>query len=241
MKDIGYRIFKYYFLDQFLWKHKVKSYQKEEYYINLQEKLLFDREFHDWKEQKIEDVSFTVFDLETTGFLPTLGDEIVSIGAVKVNCFNEQIEKPFYQIVKPFCRIPNEFYHITGFSKNDINNGVNFLKAFDRFYEYSKNTILVAHPASFDVMFLQKMIKRWGLPLYLPPFLDSYSLAKYLYPNRKLHLDSLISFHNIQLKERHHALNDAMMTSELFFAMMNELNFRKGETVQTVCEVFTSG
>ncbi|RBW69457.1 3'-5' exonuclease [Bacillus taeanensis] len=241
MKDIGFRLFKYYLFDQFLWKHKIKEYKKEENYFRMMEKLLFDEKFLSWQEKKLADAVFTVFDLETTGFLPTLGDEIVSMGAVKVNCRNEQIEKPFYQIVKPFRRIPNEVYSITGFSKNDIANGVDFLKAFDRFYEYSKNTILVAHPASFDVMFLQKMVKRWGLPSYNPPFLDSYSLAKYLYPNRNIHLDSLILRHNIPIKERHHALNDALMTAQLFFAMMDELNFSKEDSVQKLCEAFKTG
>lgn len=173
--------------------------------------------------QNLEETTFTVFDLETTGFFPKLGDEIVSIGAIKMNVKEMKFPEHFYEVVSPICEVPDYIYSLTGLTKDQLANGRTFQEAFLKFLKFSEDTILVAHPASFDVHFLQVMARRWGFPMYQPLFIDSYFLANFLQPKLNNKLDGLVSYFNIEPKERHHALNDAQMTAEVFSKLLQML------------------
>lgn len=173
--------------------------------------------------QSFNETTFTVFDLETTGFFPKLGDEIVSIGAIKLNVNEIKFPEHFYEVVSPIGEVPEYIYSLTGLAKEQVENGCSFQEAFLKFLQFSKETVLVAHPASFDVHFLQVMAKRWGLPKYNPLFIDSYFLANFLQPKLNNKLDRLVSYFEIDQKERHHALNDAQMTAEVFTKLLEML------------------
>ncbi len=171
----------------------------------------------------LKEIDFTVFDLETTGFFPRIGDEVVSIGALKMNIEKMQFAEHFYEVVRPAKKIPREIFELTGLTSKDIDGGIEFPLAFKHFLEFSEDTLLVAHPASFDVPFLQEMVQRWGLPDYQPPFIDSYEVARWLYPQEKNGLDQLIQKFAVDKEARHHALNDANMTAKLFERLLYEL------------------
>lgn len=174
-------------------------------------------------EMSLEEIDFTVFDLETTGFFPRIGDEVVSIGATKININNIQFPEHFYEVVRPSKNIPAEILRLTGLTRKKINNGIEFPLAFSNFINFSHNTVLVAHPASFDVIFLKEMAKRWEFPPYSPVYIDSYEIAQWLYPEKKNGLDQLLKQFNIEQKERHHALNDASMTASIFSCLIKDL------------------
>ncbi|WP_347549943.1 3'-5' exonuclease [Pseudalkalibacillus hwajinpoensis] len=172
---------------------------------------------------------FTVFDLETTGFYPVLGDEVISIGAVKIDLMEGRLlEESFYRIVRPIHKVPRFVRQLTGLSIGEIRAGWTFLEAFEEFMAFSKGTTLIAHPVKFDVYFLQTLVQKCGLPDYLPPYLCSEELAKDTLPQMNPQLDTLIRKLNIERYERHHALNDARMTAELFLKLFQELDIKNG-------------
>lgn len=222
---------KYYLLDRFYYNHKMKHQKGSDSYVKLEQTLKqrIPESFpHD---TKLLDVTFTVFDLETTGFFPELGDAVVSIGAVKMKGRNIDRAETFYDVVKPITKIPTDIFHLTGIQKSSIKYGKPFPESFFDFLSFSKGSMLVAHPASFDIDFLKKLIGRWGLPPYEPAFLDSFSVAGWLDPNRNNRLDALIEAYQIEKLDRHHALNDAIMTARLFVEMMKEAESRGIVTV----------
>lgn len=171
----------------------------------------------------ISEVSFTVFDLETTGFFPKIGDEVISIGAMKINQQHIQFPESFYEVVSSVKMPKTEVKNLTGMTESQIKSGKSFPYAFLQFCEFSKETAVVAHPASFDVDFLREMTRKWGLPIYDPLTVDSYEMANFLYPTKKNSLDELIRYFGIEEKLRHHALNDAHMTAEIFQYLIDEL------------------
>ena len=77
---------------------------------------LFDRagQVAELENQLLTELTYTVFDMETTGLNPSEGDEILSIGAIRiVNCRLLREER-FEQLVDPLRPIPWESVQIHG-------------------------------------------------------------------------------------------------------------------------------
>ncbi|WP_347862782.1 3'-5' exonuclease [Salimicrobium sp. PL1-032A] len=166
---------------------------------------------------------YTVFDLETTGFLPEIGHEILSIGAVRMNGSGEIIDE-MHQLIKPIRPVPKHILSLTNLSKDSLTQAPSFIEGFHQFLDFSEHSTLVAHPAHFDVRFLRAMVKRWKLPGYNPACIDSQLMAKLAVPSVSHRLDPLLNHFNIHRLERHHALNDALMTAELFKELLRIIN-----------------
>ena len=174
--------------------------------------------------QSLSSSTFTIFDLETTGFFPSMGDEIISIGAIKVKNFKIQYDEAFYTIIKPIGRIPKGIQDLTGLSEDILNKAEPFPVGMAKFLEYCNESILVAHPATFDIEFLKKTIKLWNLPTFNVEYLDSHLLANERFHGMRNYLDELVVRFGIPKRERHHALNDAIMTAEVFIKLIEHLD-----------------
>ncbi|WP_205164910.1 PolC-type DNA polymerase III [Alteribacter salitolerans] len=174
----------------------------------------------------LDDLTYTVFDLETTGFFPRMGDEVISIGAMKVNVNHIRFPEHFYEVVRPFKPVSEDVMKLTGLTNKEIKGGESFLIAFFRFVQFMSNTVLVAYPASFDIVFLKELSKRWGIKTFAPYYIDAYEIANFLYPDEKNNLDRVIKRVGVEERERHHALNDAHMTADLFLHFVEELKKR---------------
>ncbi len=234
MLPIELKIVKYYMLDRFYYQFKVRQVKHQPYYSKTVS-LMKNSNFYDLPvHQALTSYPFTVFDLETTGFLPEVGDAVVSIGAVKWTGLNWKEQEHFYELVKPVIKVPKNIFQLTGINKSDLKHGIPFVEAFGKFLEFSKGTILVAHPASFDVNFLKASASRWGLPDFHPLYIDSYTLARFLHPDANNRLDHLIDYYGVKQRNRHHALNDAIMTGEIFLSMIGEL---KGKEIETLSQL----
>lgn len=228
------QIFKYLLLDWHRFNHHKNLWilRNRKQFSQVADKMLRAGKQTDLENVPFHDLSFTVFDLETTGFFPKIGDEVISIGAVKINLNHISFPEQFYEVVRPVKMPSKQIRELTGLSAAQIKSGKPFPSAMLNFLDFSRHTILVAHPASFDVHFLYELAKRWGLPPYLPRAVDSYELANYIFPKEKNSLDQLIFKLEVENKLRHHALNDAFMTAEIFSKLMDELKNRGIHTLK---------
>ncbi|QPC48370.1 3'-5' exonuclease [Mangrovibacillus cuniculi] len=86
-------------------------------------------------------------------------------------------------------------------------------------FRICRGTVLVAHPAAFDVPFIQTQAKVWKLPPLPLTYVDSRGLAFALKKERKIALDDLLEEYQLFSHSRHHALNDALMTGYLFLEL----------------------
>lgn len=229
-KISSYRILKYLFYERFVLQNKIRKC----FNFELRKEIAKSDSF--WTNipagKSLLETTFTVFDLETTGFFPTLGDEIVSIGAIKMNVNEMKFSEHFYEVVTPIKKVPEHICTLTGLTKEQINNGKSFQEAYLNFLNFSKDTVLVAHPASFDVHFLKVLTKRWRIADFKPLFIDSYSMANLVRPQKNNKLDELVLHFNIEQQERHHALNDAQMTAEVFTKLLYLLREKEIHTLE---------
>ncbi|TVP84306.1 MAG: 3'-5' exonuclease [Alkalicoccus sp.] len=193
------------FRKEWIKKHKEEWYQAQETVKKVNAAAYpFERE--------LEKAEFTVFDLETTGFSVHLGDEILSVGGVHFKK-NQSDLNNFYSLVQASKPIPPVVTKLTGLTDAETREGEAFPSVLIKFLHFSHGRILSAHPASFDVPFLEVMCRRWNLPLLKMPVLDTAKLASLLYPGQDTSLEALLHRFHLPERQGHHALSDAKITA----------------------------
>ncbi|WP_028547857.1 exonuclease domain-containing protein [Paenibacillus sp. UNC451MF] len=175
----------------------------------------------------LDSVELVVFDLETTGFSPYNGDEIISFGAVAVNGTSILEDQTFYSIVNPKRSIPEEVVDLTGISNEMAGKAQDLIGGLRAFLEFVQQKLLVAHGTGHDKHFLNAALWKTSKVNLSHRMLDTMLLAKWLYPKLKQHdLDTLLDMYGIEVTERHHALEDAKMTARLWAMIMEEIRLK---------------
>lgn len=173
---------------------------------------------------RLEQLKVVVFDLETTGFTVEQGDEIISIGAVKFNGLEIENEEHFYTLVNPEREIPQSIIELTGIDRNAVVDAPPLTEAIGRFMAFVENRILIAHFSRHDKKFLESALWSTSRTKLYHRMMDTVMLFRYLYPDWKDYsLETIIGQLNIDIKKRHHALNDARMAADLWRIGLNKL------------------
>jgi DNA polymerase III subunit epsilon len=172
---------------------------------------------------KLKDLAFTVFDTETTGLDPSGGDEIVSIGALRIINGRILSEELFDQLVNPQRAIPVSATHIHGISDDMVRSQPTINEVLPVFYKYTEDTILVAHNAAFDMRMLQMCEKRTGIR-FIQPVLDTLLLSAVVHAAQEDQtLSSIASRLGVTVSGRHTAMGDALMTGQIFIKLVELL------------------
>lgn len=165
----------------------------------------------------LRELEVVVFDLETTGFYPTNGDEIISFGAVKL-CGGDLAEsETFYSLVNPKRKIPKAITELTGISNEMVQDAPDLMQVLHDFMEFVGRRLLIAHAAGHDKQFLNAALWRTSKVNLNHRVLDTMMVAKWLEPKLDGYsLDELLESCCIPVTERHHALQDSIMTAKLW-------------------------
>ena len=68
----------------------------------------------------LHQLKVVVFDIETTGFSPQNGDEIISIGAIKVCGEEIQEDQQFYSLIRYEKELSPEIINLTGITNDQL-------------------------------------------------------------------------------------------------------------------------
>ncbi|WP_331710017.1 exonuclease domain-containing protein [Fictibacillus phosphorivorans] len=165
----------------------------------------------------LKELNVVVFDLETTGFFPEQGDEILSIGAVKVRGGVVQQEETFYSLARCNRELTPEIKVLTGIEECDVETAPELSKVLVDFYDFVKGAVLVAHHASHEKKFLQHYNWKLFRSQFKHRIVDTSFLLRIAEPNVSLvRLEDCCDHCGIPVVDRHHALGDAKMTAELW-------------------------
>ncbi len=178
--------------------------------------------------------TYVVFDIETTGFSPT-NHQIIEIGAVKVK--NGVITEKFSEFVNPHVPIPFEIEKLTGIRDDMVLKAEGIETVLPKFLAFSKDAVMVAHNAAFDMSFIYANAKRIGISLK-KTVVDTVGLARILLPSlNKFKLDNVAKALNVSLENHHRAVDDAGATAEIFVKFVRMLKDREVETLDGVNEL----
>ncbi|GAB2700261.1 exonuclease domain-containing protein [Paenibacillus thermoaerophilus] len=175
----------------------------------------------------LDSLEVVVFDLETTGFSPYNGDEIISIGAVTVRGDRICEEESFYSLVNPKREVPREIEELTGLTNEMVRRAPDLIEVLHNFLQYVRHRVLVAHGSGHDKHFLNSALWRTSKINLTHRLIDCMLIAKWLEPKRKHYgLDSLLESYGIEVSQRHHALEDSIMTAKLWIKMIRQARER---------------
>jgi DNA polymerase-3 subunit epsilon len=170
--------------------------------------------------QPLAALSYTVFDTETTGLNPSKGDEIVSIGAIRIVNGRLLEQEVFEQLVDPKRPMSPEAANITGIDSCILEGQPTIDRVLPAFAVFCEDTVLVAHNAAFDMRFLHLKEQATGVR-FTQPVLDTLLLSAVIHADLASHgLEAIAERMGVNPIGRHTALGDAIMTAEVFLRMI---------------------
>ncbi|MGV0975843.1 MAG: exonuclease domain-containing protein [Azonexus sp.] len=171
-------------------------------------------------DRKLSDLTYTVFDTETTGLEPSNGDEIIQVGAARIVNNRLLHQEVFNQLVDPERPLKPESIPIHGITEDMVRGQPNIDVVLPAFHEFCEDTVLIAHNAAFDMRFLQLKEERTGIR-FTQPVLDTLLLSAVVHPNQESHkLDVILERLGVHIESRHNALEDALATAEVFLKIV---------------------
>ncbi len=178
-------------------------------------------------DQRIEDVEFVVFDIETTGFNP-LKEDLLEIGAVKYQ--NGVIKEEFSSLIRPAKAISDEIQKLTGISPEMVADAPLPEEVLLKFKEFSAGSVLVAHNARFDVRFITAKYQQLFQEKPALVYLDTLGLARSVWPNFKSYrLNTVAKELGIKLQNHHRATDDAQCAADILWKAMEKISDRNFE------------
>jgi DNA polymerase-3 subunit epsilon len=172
----------------------------------------------------LKEISYTVFDTETTGLNPDGGDEIVSIGAVRIVNNRIVYQDFFEELVNPNRDIPMKSYQIHGINYEMVMGKDPIERVLPRFRQFAEDTVLLGHNIAFDMKMLKVKEKTTGIR-FNNPTLDTLLLSAVLHPVHEQHdIENIAKRLGVNIIGRHTALGDAITTAEIFKRLIPILN-----------------
>lgn len=176
----------------------------------------------------LDRLTFVVFDTETTGLLPSEGDEIVQIAAVRIVNGRRVESEVFDTLVNPGRPIPAVSTAVHGISEAMVAEAPGIVEVGRRFHKFAEGAVLVAHNAPFDLEFLRRKEGVIGLS-FDHPVLDTVLLSAVVFGQSEGHsLDALTHRLGITIPEeaRHTAIGDTVATADAFLKLLPALKAR---------------
>lgn len=179
------------------------------------------------------DMTYVVFDLETTGLYPNSGDSIIEIGAVKIK--NGKIIDRYDELINPGIPLSEEIIKITCITDSMLKDKRNEEECVKDFMKWVGDLPMVAHNAKFDISFLDNAYSKYNLGDLNNIVIDTLGISRYLDSNERYHnLATLVKRYNIPWDEdKHHRGDyDSEGTALIFDKMLKKLELNNIKTMK---------
>lgn len=167
----------------------------------------------------INNLNFCIIDLETTGGNHQ-SDKIIEIGLVKIHQLEITEEKSY--LINPEKDIPEFIQRLTKISPKDVADKPKISEVIEDIIAFIGDDILVAHNTSFDIPFLNGVLKNLGKPTLKNKVICTNVMTKHLIPEMlSSNLSHMCKLFDIGHKKAHRALDDAKATAKLLLIYLN--------------------
>lgn len=180
--------------------------------------------------------SFTVVDLETTGFSP-VSDTIIEIGAISVR--DGVVVERYSQLINPCRPIHYKIQSITGITNDMVKDMPTIEEPLLHLYDMMRNYPVVGHNVRFDMRFLQAKGEELGIDFSLGGTrygVDTLSLSRSVLKGEPSHkLVAVANYFGVANENAHRALDDCEMTLAILDKLGSytpEQMFKKGRATE---------
>lgn len=184
-------------------------------------------------DRPIEELSFTVLDMEMTG-LDERRDDIVSVGALRMQGGGIELGSTFQALVKPRAVLDGRTVVIHGITPSQLEAMPPIDEVLGPFLDYLGTSVMVGHCIALDLAFLNRDARRIrGTPLRNVA-VDTMSIYGWLRRRSDDHaahsnqvsgmsLFELAAAFEIPVEAAHTAIGDAYVTAQLFQRLLPQL------------------
>lgn len=173
----------------------------------------------------LEDATYIVFDLETTGLYPYFND-IIEFGATKIK--NNSIVDSTQFFIKPNHKLSKKISDITHIYESDLENACSQEDGLKKILEFIGNDILVAHNGiDFDFNFINTKLNQYNLPQLQNCLIDTLYISRSINEGFKSHSLEVISKKlklSYESDSAHRADYDAKLLSEVWIEFIKVLS-----------------
>lgn len=186
----------------------------------------------------LQDCTFAVVDVETTGMRSRMDDRITEIAIVTVS--NGIVRLAFDSLINPERYIPPRITSVTGITNEMVMRAPRFADVSDAILGALSGRIFVAHNARFDWNFVDAELKRARDLVLSGPRLCTVRLARRLVIGvGSCGLDSLTHWFGWENRARHRAAGDALVTAQLLNRLIQLAAERGAQTVDDLLSIST--
>ena len=170
-------------------------------------------------DRDLNEVEFVIFDTETTGLEPELGDRVVEIAALKFK--GQERLATFESLINPKRQISAAAFAVNNISQEMLKGAPEAGEVLPKFLDFIKGSCICSYNAGFDLKFLNNELKLIGrVPLRDIHVVDVLKMARRLLPGQERYpLWFTAQQLGINIKQEHRAFSDV----ELTFGVFNKL------------------
>lgn len=167
----------------------------------------------------LSELTFCVIDLETTGGNHDM-DKIIEIGMVRVS--NLEIVGEKNHLIDPEMNIPDFIQKLTSIKQRDVIGKPKIEEVLEDIIEFIGDDIIVAHNTSFDVPFLNSVLRRLGKEELQNKVICTNVMTKHMIPEiTNSNLNYMSQLFNIGHANAHRAHDDAIATAKLLLKYLD--------------------
>lgn len=179
-----------------------------------------------WAERPLRQITYVVFDLETTGLRPSEGDDIIEVGAVRVVNGRVLTMETFDRLINPGRSIPRTSIEFHGITDDMLTDKPPLTLVLPQFQAFAADAVLVAHNAAFDLKFIERGAAACSIR-FEQPILDTLLISAFIDPAEPDHsLDAIAARLGFGFARRHNALSDALVTAAILVRQIERLEER---------------
>lgn len=175
-------------------------------------------------EQLLREVTFALFDVETTGLSPAYGHRVCEVACL---CVRGGVETGHFEsLVDPERAISAGAFRVNRITPEMLVGAPPFSAITEPLLGLMEDSVLVAHNAPFDLGFLAKELELAKLAPPEGPIVDTLALSRRIYSSASHSLSAITRTLELPLEPTHRAMSDVQATRNLLDRILDDLESR---------------
>ncbi|AEH47592.1 exonuclease domain-containing protein [Parageobacillus thermoglucosidasius] len=183
----------------------------------------------------LDEVTFMIIDMETTGFSPQHGDEILAMAAAKT--VRGAVKETYYTLVCPEKAIPPHISALTGITAKDVQYAPRLHEALRSFLSFISGGVMIGYHIGHDLAFLNHFLWTHYRTKWAARFFDMQPIVEMVQRRWFPTLDDALGHYGISCERRHTADGDVWAMAELWAQLLAEL---KRNNIETLYDLYSA-